>query len=222
MVEREGKLQIPPLVWSFAFGFATGESRTLAAFRRSYNATADETLSPGGYYQRLTPNLATYLRDLVEARLDEVAVPHTVTDEFERFRDVMISDGTIVRLNELLSDEFQARKKDQAGARLHLVHNVTDQTIDQFSITDEKAHDSTEFDTGSWLEGRLALLDLAYFKYRRFALIDENDGYFVSRLKESANPVITEELREWRGDAIPLKGSKSSTLLTISTGSTST
>jgi len=208
VIERDGKLQIPPLVWSFAFGFATGESRTLAAFRRSYNSTADETLSPGGYYQRLTPNLATYLRDLVEARLDEVAVPHTVTDEFERFRDVMISDGTIVRLNELLSDEFQARKEDQAGARLHLVHNVTDQTIDQFSITDEKAHDSTEFDTGSWLEGRLALLDLAYFKYRRFALIDENDGYFVSRLKEIANPVITEELREWRGDAIPLEGEK--------------
>jgi len=206
VVEREGKLQIPPLVWSFAFGFATGESRTLAAFRRSYNSSADETLSPGGYYQRLTSDLAEYLRDLVEFGLEEVAVPHTVTDEFERFRDVMISDGTIVRLNELLSEEFQARKEDLAGARLHLVHNVTDQTIDQFSITDEKAHDSTEFDTGSWLEGRLALLDLAYFKYRRFALIDENDGFFVSRLKESANPVITEELREWCGDAIPLEG----------------
>jgi len=206
VVEREGKLQIPPLVWSLAFGFATGESRTLAAFRRSYNSSADKPLSPGGYYQRLTPALAEYLRDLVEFGLDEVAVPHTVTEEFERFRDVMISDGTIVRLHEFLSDEFKARKEDKAGARLHLVHNVTDQTIDQFSITDEKAHDSTEFDTGSWLEGRLALLDLAYFKYRRFALIDENDGYFVSRLKESANPVITEELREWRGDAIPLEG----------------
>ena len=46
VIEREGKLQIPPLVWSFAFGFATGESRTLAAFRRSYNSTADESLSP--------------------------------------------------------------------------------------------------------------------------------------------------------------------------------
>ena len=206
VVEREGKLQIPPLVWSLAFGFATSESRTLAAFRRSYNSSADKPLSPGGYYQRLTPALAEYLRDLVEFGLDEVAVPHTVTEEFERFRDVMISDGTIVRLHEFLSDEFKARKEDKAGARLHLIHNVTDQTIDQFSITDEKAHDSTEFDTGSWLEGRLALLDLAYFKYRRFALIDENDGYFVSRLKESANPVITEELREWRGDAIPLEG----------------
>ncbi|MWV39782.1 hypothetical protein GRS80_08405, partial [Natrialba sp. INN-245] len=26
-----------------------------------------------------------------------------------------------------------------------------------------------------------------------------NNGYFVSRLKESAHPVITDELREWRG-----------------------
>ncbi len=37
-------------------------------------------------------------------------------------------------------------------------------------------------------------------------MIDENDGYFVSRLKKSANPVITAELRGWRGRAIPLEG----------------
>jgi len=199
VVEREGKLQIPALVWAFVFGFAAGESRTLAAFRRSYNSTADETLTAGGFYQRLTPLLAEYLRDLVEPCLDEVAVPHTISDEFDRFRDIVVADGTILRLHEFLADEFQPRKGEQGGARLHLLHNVTDQTIDQFSITDEKAHDSTEFDTGPWLEGRLALLDLAYFKYRRFALIDENGGYFVSRLKDCANPVITAELREWRG-----------------------
>jgi putative transposase len=83
VIEREGKLQIPPLVWSFAFGFATGESRTLAAFRRSYNSTADESLSPGGYYQRLTPSLAEYLRDLVEYGLGEVAVPHGFIESAE-------------------------------------------------------------------------------------------------------------------------------------------
>jgi len=76
VIEREGKLQILPPVWSFAFGLAIGESRTLAAFHRSYNSRADESLSPGGYYQRLTPSLAEYLRDLVECGLNEVAVPH--------------------------------------------------------------------------------------------------------------------------------------------------
>ena len=33
VVERNRKLQMPPLVWSLVFGFATGESRSLADFR---------------------------------------------------------------------------------------------------------------------------------------------------------------------------------------------
>ena len=51
------------------------------------------------------------------------------------------------------------------------------------------------FKTGSWLQGWPRLFDLAYFKYRRFALIDENVGYFVSRLKQNANPVTTNALQ---------------------------
>lgn len=188
------------------FGFAAGESRTLAAFRRAYNATADKPLSPGGFYQRLTPLFAAYLRDLVEFALDEVAVPHTVSDEFDRFRDVMIADATTLRLHRFLREEYQGLRVEQAGAKLHLLHNVTDQTIKKISITGERPHDSTEFETGSWLEGRLLILDLAYFKFRRFARIDENGGYFVSRLKRNTTTEIVAELREWRGRAIPLEG----------------
>ncbi len=40
------------------------------------------------------------------------------------------------------------------------------------------------------------LFDLADFKYRRFAPIDENGGFLMSRLNQNANPVITAELRE--------------------------
>ncbi|CDK37975.1 IS4 family transposase [Halorubrum sp. AJ67] len=206
VVERDRKLQIPAFVWAFVFGFAAGESRTLAAFRRCYNSTADETISPSGFYQRLTPTLAKYFRDLVETALDEVAVPNAVDADIDRFRDVMIADGTVLRLHEFLSDQFEARHEEQAGAKLHLLHNATEQTIERLDTANEKTHDSTLFKTGPWLENRLVLFDLAYFKYRRFALIDENDGYFVSRLKQNANPVITAELREWRGRAIPLEG----------------
>ena len=206
VVERDRKLQIPAFVWAFVFGFRLRRSQTLAGFRRSYNSTADETISPGGFYQRLTPTLAEYLRDLVERGLDEVAVPDAVDVDIDRFSDVMIADGTVLRLHEFLSDQFEARHEEQAGAKLHLLHNATEQMIERIDVTDEKAHDSTLFKTGSWLENRLVLFDLAYFKYRRFARIDENGGYFVSRLKQNANPVITAELREWRGRAIPLEG----------------
>ena len=50
------------------------------------------------------------------------------------------------------------------------------------------------------------MLDLGVFKAHRFAGIDEHGGFFVSRLKRSANPEIVGELREWRGRAFPLEG----------------
>ena len=99
VVERENKLQIPVLVWALVFGFAAGGSRTHAGFRRSYNSTADETISLGGFYHRLTPALAEYLRDAVDADLD-------------RCRDVMIADGTVLRLHEFLSEEYEARHEE--------------------------------------------------------------------------------------------------------------
>ena len=77
MVEHDRKLQIPAFVWAFVFGFAAGEGRTLADFRRCYNSTADKMLSLGGFYQRLTPTLAEYFSDLVESCLNKVAVPDT-------------------------------------------------------------------------------------------------------------------------------------------------
>jgi endonuclease III-like uncharacterized protein len=69
------------------FGFATSESRTLPGFRRINNSTADETLTTSGFYKQLTQRLADFLLDLVEQRLHEVAVPHTINHEFDRFRD---------------------------------------------------------------------------------------------------------------------------------------
>jgi putative transposase len=115
--------------------------------------------------------------------LDEVAVPHTASDEFDLFRDVMIADATVLGLHRFLREQYQGRREEQAGAKFHLLHNVTDRTIEKISVTGERPNDSTAFKTGSWLEGRLLILDLAYFKFRRFALIDENGGYFVSRPK---------------------------------------
>ena len=91
---------------------------------------------------------------------------------------------------------------------LYLVYSVTEQSVISSEITDETTHESTLLKTGSWMAGRLFLFDLGFFKFHRFARIDENGGFFVSRLKRSSNPEIVEELREWRGRAIPLEGER--------------
>jgi putative transposase len=76
---------------------------------------------------------------------------------------------------------------------------MTKRTLAQFNLTDERTHESSQFPVWNWLRGRLFLFDLGFYSYRRFALIDENNGYFVSRLKKNANPRIVDERRKWRG-----------------------
>jgi IS4 transposase len=44
-------------------------------------------------------------------------------------------------------------------------------------------------------------------------LIDANGGWFLTRLKPNANPEITAELREWRGNAISLEGNQIQNIL---------
>ena len=202
VVERNRDIDIRMLMWTLAGGFAVGgETRSIADYRRAYNAATNQSIVASSFYDRFTENLQKFLSSLLEHALDEVAVPHHVSPEFDRFRDVIAADATIFRLQQLLS-EFQATHDDASGVMLYLVHNMTDQSVISDEITDETTHKSTLFKTGSWLRGRLFLLDLGFFKYRRFALIDENDGFFVSRLKKSANPLITAAPRTLRGNSI--------------------
>ena len=208
VVERNRDIDIRMLVWTLAVGFAVGgETRSIADYRRAYNAATNQSIVASSFYDRFTENLHDLLSELLEHALEEVAVPHHVSPEFDRFRDVIAADATIFRLQQLLS-EFQATHHDASGVMLYLVHNVIDQSVISDEITDETTHESTLFETGSWLRGRLFLLDLGFFKYRRFALIDENDGFFLSRLKKSADPLITAAPRTLRGNSIDIEDSQ--------------
>jgi putative transposase len=205
-VQRHRKIDITMLVWSLILGFAVdGETRSIAAFQRAYQTSTNQTMVRSSFYDRFTPELGDLLSDLLAHALEEVAIPHTIAPQLTQFRDTMIADATVFRLHRLLA-AYPATHADQSGAQLHLVYNVTKQTLARFNLTDERTHESSQFQTGNWLHGRLFLFDLGFYAYRRFALIDENDGFFVSRLKTNANPLIVDERRKWRGRAISLRG----------------
>lgn len=66
----------------------------------------------------MTLSLAEYLCNLIERGLNEVAGPNAVDADIDQFRDVMIVDGTGLQLHQFLSEEYEARKEEQAGAKL--------------------------------------------------------------------------------------------------------
>ena len=75
-------------------------------------------------------------------------------------------------------------------------------------VTSERVHDGPVLRVGPWVRDRLFLFDLGYFRYRLFARITQNGGYFLTRLKWIANPTIVDVNRTHRGRAIPLVGER--------------
>ncbi|MCL6600790.1 MAG: IS4 family transposase [Alicyclobacillus macrosporangiidus] len=58
------------------------------------------------------------------------------------------------------------------------------------------------------MKDHILLFDLGYFKFQLFSRIQRNGGYFVSRLKDTANPTIVSVLRTHRGRSVDLEGKK--------------
>ena len=124
------------------------------------------------------------------------------------FRDLVITDSTVVRLRDLLEGAFPACRTNHTKAALkaHAVLNVNGSGDNSLKVTSQRRHDGPVFRVGAWVRGKLMLFDLAYFRYQLFACITRNGGYFLSRLKRSANPRIVAVNRAHRGRAINLVG----------------
>ncbi|MBM4320847.1 MAG: IS4 family transposase, partial [Deltaproteobacteria bacterium] len=118
-------------------------------------------------------------------------------------------DSTVLRLHRLLEPAFGACRTNHtlAAAKLHVVMSVLRGKPQQVRLTPERTNDRTPWRrVGAWVQGMLLLFDLGYFSHRLFALIDANGGFFLTRLKVNANPLIVAVHRCWRGRSIPVAG----------------
>lgn len=62
-VQRYRKIDITMLVWSLILGFAGGgETRSIAAFQRTYQTATNQTVVRSSFYDRLTPELRDLLK----------------------------------------------------------------------------------------------------------------------------------------------------------------
>jgi IS4 transposase len=115
----------------------------------------------------------------------------------------------VLNLYDLLADQWEGTNDDQAAAKLHVVADVIDSAARSVQLTDATTHDQTPWRTiGSWVEDSLLLMDLGYYDFHLFHRIDQQGGYFISRVKSNANPTIVRSNQTLRGRSIDLKGHK--------------
>ena len=129
---------------------------------------------------------------------------------WKSFRDVVLADATAVRLHDPLAGAFPACRTNhtRAAAKMHVVMSVKGRGPRSIKLTRERAGDGAVLRIGRWVKDRLLLFDLGYYRFQLFARIAQNGGYFISRLKKNANPMIESANRVWRGRAVPIEGQR--------------
>lgn len=197
VVVRERKVKIAMFVWSLVLGFATAsEDRTITALRRAYQRAAGVTIAPSSFYDRFTAELVHLMRACLDRLLADLCEPgDKLMGILKSFADLIITDSTVVRLCALLKDVYPGARTNHspAAAKLHVVISAAAMSPRSIKLTSGRDADGPVFTVGKWVKDRLLTFDLGYFCYHLFVRISENGGYFVSRLKECANPVIVGE-----------------------------
>ena len=199
------------MLWTVLPGLGTGRERTLAGLRRTYERVTGKSLAPSSFDDRFNKEWARRCRAVLRELMTKLAANEVCyAGVLEGFRDVLVADATVVKRHRLLARRFPGTRKHSspAAAKLHLVMSASGTGVHKVEVTGERANEHRTLQMGPWVEGRLLLFELGYFRYQFFDAIDRNGGYFITRLAANADPCIVATHRQWRGRSIELVGQR--------------
>jgi len=115
-------------------------------------------------------------------------------ERYEKFVTVNFQDSTIVRQPKKLAERFPATRSRRiaAGIKISYLLNVLSNGAEKISFVPERTAEIKTLRVGPWVKGALLLIDRGFFKYQLFARINENQGYFISRVKSSGKLIVKE------------------------------
>ncbi len=207
-LQRKRKVKPVIFFWTLLLGFANSATRTVASVRQRYESAAGQTFVPSSFYDRFNAGLVSMLKASIDHALgsfrlasNDISVP---------FQDVIIADATVIKLLDGLKRAFPGCRTNSApaAAKLHAFLSVKGEGKSTVAITSERIYEKRKLSIGPWVERRLLLFDLGFYHFQLFSRIAKNGGYFLTRLKENANPTITALHRQVRGNSVPVEGKR--------------
>lgn len=210
LIKRERKIDAVVMFWVLTLSFGVRLQRTLASLKRSYEKESNQDLSDSSWYYRFTPELVAFLKACVLHGIEYLAQEqcYNLNKKLIKFQDVLIQDSTIIRLHSSLSSLYPAAraKGKAAGLKVAVLVSAVGNRPESISLFSESTNELKTIRIGPWVKDKILLIDLGFYKYQLFSRIEENGGYFVSRLKDNSNPQIIKAYNTCRGQSIDVSG----------------
>lgn len=218
-VQRQRKLDLSAFLWTLVLGFGSGGPRCYSGLFEMYLGAAKRKLSESAFFEWLGKSaFPVWARSLVDHVMEQLAseVGPKFSGVLAQFRELFVTDASVLRIARRLAKRYPAANsvKAPAALKVHVIQRGGGSNLHRVNLTEGKRADSRVLKMGPWVHNALLLMDLGYYAFRRFARIMKLGGYFVSRVKSDANPIITRVLRTHRGRAIKVEGERLQDVLT--------
>jgi IS4 transposase len=193
-IKRERKIKSEVIFWVLTLGFCVHNQRTIAGLKRLYEIEANISISDSSWYDRFTPELVEFLHQCVIRGIEELAKEpgRKLSKKLENFQDVLIQDSTIVRLHSSLADKFPAARSRTvaAGVKVGVLVSAVVNGPKTIALYSERTAEIKTLKMGPWIKDRILLVDLGFYKNQMFARVEENGGFFVTRIKKNMDPIV--------------------------------
>jgi putative transposase len=210
LIKRERKIEAFVMLWTLVFSFGVHLPRNLANMKRKYEKASKKEIAESSWYMRFTPELVEFLKVCVTHAIEQLASEQNkvLSEKLAKFKDVLIQDSTIIRLHKSLAKKWPAARSKTvaAGVKVGMLVSAVANSPKSIGIYAETINELKTLRIGPWIKDRILLIDLGFYKHQLFAKIKENEGYFVSRLKGNADPLIIDLYNTCPGNSIDVKG----------------
>ncbi|MBW6481213.1 MAG: IS4 family transposase [Bacteroidales bacterium] len=217
LIKRERKVTAVEMFWVLVNSYGVRLARNLAFIKRNYEKASNKKLSDSSWYERFTPELVAFLKICVIHAIEMLALEQNkvLNEKLAKFKDVLIQDSTIIRLHKSLARKFPAARSRTvaAGVKVGMLVSAVANSPKSIGIYPERTNELKTLRIGPWIKDRILLIDLGFYKHQLFARIIDNEGFFVSRLKGSADPLIVGMHSVCRGNSIDVVGKHISEIL---------
>ena len=123
--QRTRKVTVTALFWTLILGFGTGVQRSIAELRREFQQASGRSIVRSSFYDRFTPQWTAFLKAVVNWATSAYGEPtEKLQGRLAGFRDVVVTDSTVLRLHNLRSPDTGQYRTGQLWAHCLVAQRV--------------------------------------------------------------------------------------------------
>jgi IS4 transposase len=196
-IKRQRKVDLPALVKATVAAMSPVPGAETSAMV-NYLWITGVPLVPSSFYDRFSPEFAELMRELAVRAIGmvrEVSPSEESLNEYgallEQFDDVQAADASCAMLKRLARPWAPSTsKKRPAGIKINAVISLGDQLPTAADVTAQRRHDNNALPEDALKPNTLTFFDLGYIDLHRFVDMTKRGAFFLTRLKDSHDPVI--------------------------------